>query len=71
MATKFLVQYDELKHELDNSWLLVIDGRELWIGKSVGRLDEDDKTILLPEWLVNNEGLEDYVIDDEGEIKVW
>jgi len=45
------IDFDELIKETDLSWLLKIDGDQIWFPKSRCEIDEDDGTIEVPEWL--------------------
>lgn len=51
------VDYDELLHETDLARLFDINGEEVWLPKSICKLDKDDSTIEMPEWLANKESL--------------
>jgi hypothetical protein len=51
------IEYDELKHETDMAYLVIIDGDEVWIPKSVCELDEDNQIIEVQEWFAEKEGL--------------
>ena len=55
------IQYDELIRDQEMSWLLHIDGRDIWFAKSISTIDEDECTIELPMWLIEKEGLESYI----------
>ena len=59
----FTVVYDDLKHETDLAWLLLFDEEEVWLPKSVCEIDEVEFEIEVPEWLVEENELENYVLD--------
>jgi len=52
------IHYDELLHETYNAWLLEIWDEEIWFPKSQCDLDEENKTITIPEWLAEKKGLD-------------
>jgi hypothetical protein len=48
------ITYDDIAHETEKAWLFIIDGEEQWIPKSIAELDEDSKTVTIPErWAVD------------------
>lgn len=52
----------ELKSSTPNAYLLVIDGRDVWVARSIAEFvpssdDEVIGTIELPQWLIDKEGL--------------
>lgn len=59
----YTIQYDHLVCDLVISWSLWIDGREILLPKSICAIDEDELTIQVPEWLMEKEGLESYIVD--------
>jgi len=50
--------FDELIRETELSWLLKMGDDEIWFPKSKCELDENDKIIVVPEWLAIEKGLE-------------
>jgi hypothetical protein len=58
----FTVQYDSLKVETATVYVVVFDGREVPISKAISEIDEKDKTIEIPMWLIERENLEDFII---------
>ncbi len=50
--------YDELAHDGDLAWLLVIGDVKDWFPKSRCDIDETDCLIDVPEWLAIEKGLE-------------
>ena len=57
-----ILQYDELLSEQETGWWLRFDRREVFIAQSVGEIDEQDRTVGIPGWLVFHKGLEGYVV---------
>lgn len=51
------LDYDELLHQTEKAWLFLMeDNKEQWIPKSLGELDEDAKTVTVPEyWALKEE----------------
>lgn len=53
----------ELKSETDKAWLIVVeDGQEFWIPKSIGEwnpksVDKVSGEMTLPEWFIDKEGI--------------
>jgi hypothetical protein len=45
------LEYDEIKHETEKAYLFVIDGKDVWLPKSVVQINETDKEVTLPESL--------------------
>lgn len=45
------LEVDILKYETPRAYLLIIDGKEVWLPKSQVAYSDDDKKITLPEWL--------------------
>lgn len=50
-------EVEALVRETDRAWLLVIEGDEVWIAKSIGELDEANSEVTIPEWLAEDKGL--------------
>lgn len=50
--------YEEMICQSKLAWKLKIDKDELWLPKSQCELDEDEKCVLVPKWLVEKKGLE-------------
>jgi len=51
------IDYERIKHETDLAWLFVINGKDVWIPKSVGELDVDEKQVAVPYDWAYEEGL--------------
>lgn len=53
------IEYDDWFEEsdTDKAHLFLIDGKEVWIPKSLAEVDKDSKTITVPEWWALKEGL--------------
>ena len=47
----------EIIHETDQAWLFSDGGTEVWLPKSQCKWAEDDKAMLMPEWLAVAKGL--------------
>lgn len=51
----------EVKDETEKAWLLVIDGEEKWVPKSIGQLEHHgesvDDVLVVPNWWAVKEGL--------------
>lgn len=47
---------EELVHETDAAWLLLIHGEEIWLPKSQCQYG-DDGIVTVPEWLAKAKGL--------------
>lgn len=58
-----IIQYDELKNTLETGWWVEIDGEDYFFAESRCSIDEDDKTIEAPLWMIEVNNLEDYIID--------
>lgn len=43
------VAFEEIKYETEKAILFVIDGREIWLPKSLCEVDRHDKVVSLPE----------------------
>jgi hypothetical protein len=43
------LEYDEIKHETEKAYLFVIDGKDVWLPKSVVQVNETDKEVTMPE----------------------
>lgn len=55
---------DGLLNETANAVLIIVDGNEVWIPKSqIEDADEDYETIIIPEWLAEDKGLDPYITD--------
>jgi len=54
------IQYDELVIETDDAFGLEIDGKLVWLPKSVCPIHEDEKIVDCPDWLAYKKGLEGY-----------
>jgi len=50
---------DEFKHQTTKAWLVVIDGDDVWVPKSISIYEpEDDPTsIQIQQWFCEKEGL--------------
>ena len=54
MADKLTdVNYDEIKIDMVKykAILFIIDGRDVWLARSLIEVDKDNKTITMPEWV--------------------
>ena len=47
----------ELVVERDESWLMVIEGEEVWLPKSKCTFRDEDMVVEVPKWLAEKEGL--------------
>ena len=47
----------ELRHETEKAYLLFDGTKEVWIPKSHGEWDANEKTMQLPEWMALEKGL--------------
>lgn len=48
----------DLITETERAWLFEFDdGEEHWVPKSVGDYDEDDDTVALPQWFIDDRGI--------------
>lgn len=53
-----LVRFDEVKHETDGAFLIVVDEEEVWIPKSqVAHVDHAKGEMWLPLWLAESKGV--------------
>lgn len=58
---QWCIHTDGKKKETDLAVLVIVDGNEIWLPKSqIEDHDEDYVDIVIPEWLVMENGLEDY-----------
>ena len=57
-----ILQYDEMTGETPNGWWLRFDTQKVFVSQTIGEIDEQDKTIEVPDWLAHNEGLESYEV---------
>lgn len=48
---------EEMEHETDKAWLLVIDGDKYWLPKSACEYDGANGTVYVPEWLAKKKNL--------------
>lgn len=57
------VQYDHIISEKNpNGWWIEIDDRELFFANNTCKIDKEEETIIMPEWLCIKLGLEAYII---------
>jgi hypothetical protein len=58
------IEYDEIRVDDDRhkSILFLIGDREVWLPRSLVEVNEDDKTVRVPQWKVELEGLEGDVV---------
>lgn len=47
----------ELEHQTELAWLMTIEDEQVWLPKSQCEWDENEGTILVPEWLAIEKGL--------------
>ncbi len=52
------IDFEEYKTETDAAWLLVIDGEEVWLPKSVCHMNLSGRFIEVPRWLCERRGWE-------------
>lgn len=53
-----IIDFDEIKHQTDNAWLLIIDKKEVWFPKSICQIDDPKENIIcVPEWMAIEKGL--------------
>lgn len=60
------ITFDEILEDGPNRGAIhiKIDDRKIWISRDqIYYLDENDKTLYLPWWLIEKEGLEMYEVD--------
>jgi hypothetical protein len=53
----------EIKNETDKAWLIVVDGKDYWVPKSIGDFtptspDQVSGEMTLPQWFIDKEGIE-------------
>lgn len=51
------IDFDEVVHESDSAWKVLIDDRTVWLPKSNCELDEMENKATVPKWLARKEGL--------------
>jgi hypothetical protein len=57
------LQFDKIKHETDKAYIIVCDTNEFVVPKSlVQDLDVEEGLITLPEWFIEQEGMDEYVL---------
>lgn len=55
-AEKEVIEFDDLKHETDGAYLIVVDEEEHWMPKSLCEIAGDNE-IEAPVWLLEKKGL--------------
>jgi len=63
MEPVYYVVYDNLQAETSNAYLLLFENNEVWLPKSQVELHVSEHTVSMPEWLVIEHGLEEYIND--------
>lgn len=49
------IEFEKKAHETKLAWLLIIDGKRIWIPKSVAEVDFGDKIVSVPiQWAIDN-----------------
>ena len=58
------VRYDRIKIDDDRhkSVLFQFDEKEVWLPRSLIEVNVDDKTVTMPVWKAEQEGIEGYVV---------
>ena len=58
------VRYDRIKIDDDRhkSVLFQFDEKEVWLPRSLIEVNTDDKTVTMPVWKAEQEGIEGYVV---------
>jgi hypothetical protein len=58
------VKYERIKLDNDRykSVLFEIGGKEVWLPRSLIEIDEKDKTVALPAWKAEQEGIDGEVV---------
>ena len=56
------INYDKKEHETDKAWLFIFEDKKVWLPKSQCELDELNKIINVPVWLVEEKEIEDYIV---------
>ena len=51
------IDFDRVVHRTAAAVLLEIDGEDVWLPLSAVEIDEDNKTVTMPERLANEKGL--------------
>jgi len=54
------LKYDEIIQETDLAWLLRFGDDEVWMPKSRCENDDEERLISVPQWLIEEKGLEVY-----------
>lgn len=55
------ISFDDIEHETESAVMFEFDSRLVWLPKSQVTYDRNDKTVTVPQWLVEEHGLEDLV----------
>ncbi len=57
------LRFEEVKHETHSAYLILFDrsGVQAWLPKSQCEVSDGDKIVQMPQWLVEEKGLDAYV----------
>ena len=64
---RITIKYDFIKKQSVQAWHLQVNRKTVWVPKSVGVIDFDNKLIEMPYWLAEKAGIEAYSNDDREE----
>jgi len=57
-----ILQYDYMKRESAEAWLLAFSRKKAWLAKSLCDIDTKNATIEVPQWLAEKYGIEMYEV---------
>jgi len=55
--TEISIKFDSLGKPTEKAFLIIIDGREIWLPKSETRMYEKNKKVYIPDWIALKNGL--------------
>lgn len=64
VSDKLYIKYDDFLKTCANSWAVDINKKLQFFPFLLCELDEKSKTILCPEWLIVEKGLEGYIFEE-------
>ena len=62
MSPRITLKYDYMTGQSALAWFLVIDGKRFFPPKSLCEIDTEERTIEVPYWLAEKNGLEAYEV---------
>jgi len=59
---KFEIVYEKIEHHTEKAWLFIFGDKKVWLPMSQCDLDNGNKIVHVPTWLIEEKHLESYIV---------